>query len=678
MFNIEIIPPRKGVVRGSSILDLYMRKGTPIIDLLVRESIQNSLDAYIEKTDFVHVQYIYNKFDTNSLISGLEGLQGLKKYSKYSNYLAIRDTNTTGLEGEIDEELAISKLDDASIQQRFYKLVYGILEPASDPVAGGNAGVGKTLYFSVGKGLIFYYSRIKTGEHRLVGAFVENPSDEEKKIITTSTVGVAFLGETNSKDNSRIRAITNVSKIKEFLDIFGLDLYPDGKTGTMVIIPFVDEKELRMANNVEFNNKELYNRRPWMWNLKDYISELVKRWYFPRLSNRTYYTINALPRLEVNYNNEYISLTKDGKILPVYQELQNLYNETLKNPQEIIEYKKKTLGYFKIKEYEYKQLSLRDIPISPSIYDYCKVDHDEDKNTPILMMVRKPGMIVSYHSGLDDWCPSVIVPNNKISICMFIANSKDIELEKYLRKSEMSDHSNWEDHSKKGFEEISLWKPISKIKWHVKKLIKQNYPQIEGKEGTSIVTSKSAIGLSRIISKAILPDRGFGIATTGKLSTIHGAKKKSPIKTSPPKKHNFFDYDVEFKFNSESNKTNIIYRINAKKSFELDYFIELDQEEKVSDWVVEGFKAPIIIENAKFLGYTKDSDGYHNLFEEDYRDKPIDNDYVKIESLLLPNEQGIYGFKVDKINKAEININVTYTIKILDNSMSVRFSGREI
>ena len=48
---------------GSNVLDQIQDRSTPNIDLLVRESVQNSCDAYDDRKSFVRMNFIVNKFD---------------------------------------------------------------------------------------------------------------------------------------------------------------------------------------------------------------------------------------------------------------------------------------------------------------------------------------------------------------------------------------------------------------------------------------------------------------------------------------------------------------------------------------------------------------------------------------------------------------------------------------
>lgn len=63
--KIEIAVPGRMTQSGSSLLKLIQNNNMPILDLLVRESIQNSLDAKNDKDEFVAVDFLTGKFKKN-------------------------------------------------------------------------------------------------------------------------------------------------------------------------------------------------------------------------------------------------------------------------------------------------------------------------------------------------------------------------------------------------------------------------------------------------------------------------------------------------------------------------------------------------------------------------------------------------------------------------------------
>ena len=157
--KIEIAEQGRMTQTGSSLLKLIQNNNMPAIDLLVRESIQNSLDARRQDVKYVDVEYLTGIFSSHALSNELEGItRGLnKRYpeDQYS-YIAISDSNTVGLTGETDPK-AVKNNDYGNL----LKLVYEVCKPQEAEGAGGSWGLGKTVYFRIGIGLVIYYSRIK-------------------------------------------------------------------------------------------------------------------------------------------------------------------------------------------------------------------------------------------------------------------------------------------------------------------------------------------------------------------------------------------------------------------------------------------------------------------------------------------------------------------------------------
>ena len=103
--KIEIAEPGRMTQSGSSLLRLIQNNKTPVLDLLVRESIQNSLDAHKQGARSVTVEYLTGTFSSHKLGAELEGLSGAlaKRFpADRCQYLAVCDSDTVGLTGESD------------------------------------------------------------------------------------------------------------------------------------------------------------------------------------------------------------------------------------------------------------------------------------------------------------------------------------------------------------------------------------------------------------------------------------------------------------------------------------------------------------------------------------------------------------------------------------------------
>ena len=181
--KIEIAEPGRMTQNGSSLLKLIQNNDMPILDLLVRESVQNSLDAAKADSKYVSIDFIIDKFNSKELNNCLEEitipLNKRFKDLKYE-YIAIRDKNTTGLTGVLDYK---------DVKNNEYgnllKLIYEISKPQDSEGAGGSWGLGKTIYFRIGIGLVFYYTRIfEDGKYksRLAATLVEDENNKNSLI----------------------------------------------------------------------------------------------------------------------------------------------------------------------------------------------------------------------------------------------------------------------------------------------------------------------------------------------------------------------------------------------------------------------------------------------------------------------------------------------------------------
>ncbi len=73
--KIEVAQHERMSESGSSLLRLIQNNEMPILDLFVRESIQNSLDASLKGFGHTNVDFNIVDFNSNSLIKELEGIE---------------------------------------------------------------------------------------------------------------------------------------------------------------------------------------------------------------------------------------------------------------------------------------------------------------------------------------------------------------------------------------------------------------------------------------------------------------------------------------------------------------------------------------------------------------------------------------------------------------------------
>lgn len=144
---------------GKALLRSLQNESISLVDLLIRESFQNSLDATLADADETLIDVDVKHFDTQRVANVLPGIErGLSERfgDQEQTAIVIGDRNTSGLEGSIRDD-AGANLRDSNL----YKLVYGIAMNQDKAGAGGSWGLGKTSYFRVGAGIVFYYTRVK-------------------------------------------------------------------------------------------------------------------------------------------------------------------------------------------------------------------------------------------------------------------------------------------------------------------------------------------------------------------------------------------------------------------------------------------------------------------------------------------------------------------------------------
>src|SRR5699024_1850656 len=87
---------------GSAILKSLQNESLPVVDLVVREAFQNSLDAKLKNVESINLNIKTNKINTSKIASYFSGLIDslVLNLPKQTTVLSIADTNTTGLTGE--------------------------------------------------------------------------------------------------------------------------------------------------------------------------------------------------------------------------------------------------------------------------------------------------------------------------------------------------------------------------------------------------------------------------------------------------------------------------------------------------------------------------------------------------------------------------------------------------
>lgn len=514
---------------GDAILRSLQNKNLNIVDLMVRESLQNSLDATLPTSDITEVDFNVGQFDSKSLASHLEGIEYKlsTEFPGQNKFLSISDKNTSGLTGDFETNNA-----ELLEKSNFQKLVFGIGKNQIKEGSGGSWGLGKTSYFRIGNGIVIYYSRVMTNlgfEERLIASLIESPKSANR-LHESCDRGIAWWGEYGEKDPLKILPLTKGSDISEILDIFDLTRYQDEETGTTIIVPYLKELDMVSEDEEEY---------PWEKTYGEAIQMSVQRWYSPRILNTTYSEVVGNSMLFCKVNGESIN---DFNMEPTFKLFQELYNSALTGKptddyiivneinelQKVMKNSDRLVGRIAFCEVSREMLQMTSPNNKRSGLSYLGIKNNEKikKNiSKVIAYSRKPGMIVEYNID-GKWAPSEIVQSDDHMLFgFFVPNSSGElidhyqklnyrDLEMYLRGTESADHANWIDDAG-----ITI---VDRIIKYTSKTIKEQY-QEDSDEGLSSATS----GLSRKYGSILMPPRNFGKMSRGGVKSTITPKEVS-------------------------------------------------------------------------------------------------------------------------------------------------------
>ena len=523
--DIELYKADKLNQKGSSLRKQIQNNTTPVLDLLVREAVQNSLDARdnSSKSSSVNVEFTVGSFNRATMEKELERVDFASKKNWGNKFIAVRDSNTTGLTGRYENK-----------GSNLFKLVYGIMEAQKASGAGGSWGIGKTVYFRVGTGLVIYYSRVKTDdgyESLLAADFVEDEARKDALLpaVDGEKYGIAFWGK-KIRGKDSVKECRDSKAVTRMLKAFDIKPFEEDETGTVIIIPYINEKAL-LKNNVTSEDGSGTSSPFWTKDVAEYLRISVQRWYSARLANR-------------KYQGKYLNVKVNGKSIrqsdmePFFQVTQALYNKaalTLADSTEAdlvtipdteifceeirinSQINPNTAGIISFAKVSRRQLGMTPPDNCPSPYVYVNSVLDEDDfGKPVIMYCRKPGMVVSYEVKDSGWVSGIpATEDDEFLIGYFVLNQEpllqnvveNLSLEDYVRKTEKADHAAWEDVDLTPEFTVTGGKPtiISKIRKNVARKVAGAFAVEEDEEEK---TSDS--GLSTLLGRILLPPEGFG------------------------------------------------------------------------------------------------------------------------------------------------------------------------
>lgn len=622
---------------GDAILRSLQNKSLPMIDLMVRESLQNSLDATLGEAETTKVDFTINKFNSENLAQHFEKISDklIRRYPGEQNFISVGDKNTSGLTGDF-----ASDNQGVLENSNFQKLVFGIGKNQDREGAGGSWGLGKTSYFRMGIGIVIYYTRVHTKsgyEERLISSLIESPKQEER-VLEESARGIAWWGEFDST-GEKIYPITNHESIESVLKIFGLKNYKNDETGTIIIVPYLKPLESGQSDDEDQST-------PWDFDPEKALSLSVQRWYSPRIWNNKYAEKIGNSQLDCSING--MGIHPDINMEPVFNIFRDLYTSALtskplrekikvspiKIPRKALADGKEPAGYI-----AFCEVSREDLKMTPPDNKYSGLAYlgvrDKgriEKNiSKVIAYSRKPGMIVEY--SIDgEWAPTgLIQKEDHLLFGFFVPNSYALlqenyqamgyrNLENYLRATENADHASWVDETN-----VTI---IRRLKQYTSQAIQDEFQDSNRNENTSATSA-----LSRKFGAILMPPKNFG-----KTSSTKGRDDKD--KRNVDSRDRISDIDVIGSNPIDEKNVEINFRAFIKKESKNSIFLQiLTQDKKIneSSWkkiMGEKNKFPFSIQNV-FLDMC-DDEKINEVIISDYKNSQfnlnITNNIIEITS----------------------------------------------
>ena len=498
----EFVRKSKNTINGSGMRQALVYN-YPLIDVVVRESIQNSLDALKPDSENLEMSFRTGTFDIGKFDTALdEEDYGLKeRFSGNDEFLEIRDRGTFGLDGspEVSDDIEPGRLT---------KLVYSFAEKQNEEGKGGSWGYGKTCYFGLGAGFVVYYSRtVYEGEYvsRLAVALVENTDSRDTMIIPESKLGTTYWGMQSSLNPQASVPITDEGEIEYFLSIFGTIPFTDEETGTVVIIPFINTDRLvrdsleRMYDS-EFPESGRYDFRKLL-----FMS--VQRWYFPRLLENDH-----MRPLLFRYNGELLSYSV---MEVVFKRLKALYESTF-DPSCKTVTSGGIVGERPAVFLATEMCDMSDLALPHDMGLKEMFLNGDSMFNSLGMKCRGTGMIISYDCGSgfvkgvktdrDDQCVFAIIRVNPSAEVSDRQGAPFIRLEEYIRRGEPPAHDLWRDVDLSKIDprmEPYVPKVVEKILTNSKSQLDRLYKKkVEREKGRRV-------GMSRAVGRLLFPDGFF-------------------------------------------------------------------------------------------------------------------------------------------------------------------------
>lgn len=683
-------------INGSGVLKSLQNDSLPELDLLVREAVQNSADAALNRDgNSSNVYFNTGTFvpaNFNAELSDISGRLNELYPDPEASFLEIRDMHTWGLVGPVDKaEIAGNDGDHGN----YFKLVFENGQEqtnSSQGQAGGSWGYGKSVYYRVGIGMVLFYSRIETldgFESRLVASLVEHSKTGKSilKNVQKDSIGRAWWGLRPDRSTEQVYPVTDEDEIERMLDIFSVKPFKGSQTGTSIIIPYIDEKRLLKGIFPDECGiaDEVIQMCSWKDSMLEYIELALQKWYAPRIFNKFLDNFPEQKWLMARVNGVPVT---DTTMRPFFLLVQELYNVALgKNsgiefvPKHFPDIRAIKISSTKVEGGVAGHLAIANVSVSDfgntgsaiSPYVYLRLFSKTTQNDPIVMYARTPGMVLNYKID-GRWAKNLVKPESEeeFSILFFVpkcdAHLKDsvsdkeyanMALGEYLRKCEKSDHLEWNDANNLTIIANIQKQIISKANAELKPVL-------------SVEIDGTASKLSGRLGRRLLPTSRFGRKKsgggTGGGSGSGSSTSNNLAMTFDLVERHADSVDLNFKIDF----------FNSRKKAEIGLFVEDESgtEFDAARWATKiGTPFPFCVESISSCVVKSTDTGQSLAIEETcLPDSPIITcDFAHISLNTAEGAPSVFCLACDITNAS-----VTGCIKIATSERTYRLSLKEV
>jgi hypothetical protein len=498
---------------------------TPGIDLLVREAIQNSLDAALPRVKSVPVEFKYQQFNLNNLSAILdrETVEKLCEiHPQPTTSLYIRDTNTCGLSGPTLRRNLVQGQDSGN----YLKLCFSIGDPQNQEQSGGSWGIGKTVFFRSCHAPVMLYSRFRQGDifkERLLFYLIENADLNGALTATKSgpaSTGFAWWGM--AFDGQDLLPCEDPRQIADILQqIGGLPRFNDNETGTLIFLPCLRDGQIPTSSD-QSSPYWIPRGRPSIQDYENFTNVSIQRWYAPRINNQFFCRDGQKsPYLKAKVGSREIGDPSRFPLLPITNVYQKLYNVAsgIDTPTEQIICEKIILNQTFTDQTEAGKVAAMRVSCDDPILNMLPPNNNPDPLVqageslaglnqtppPLVAMTRKPGMIVAYKSH-GDWVQGIKPdPDGFYLLALFVLRSEgkmgvdyqNRSLDEEIRQNEPPAHDSWKSGIGLGGQNLKL---VERIFAGLKRAINSRfYPDNQPRGLNQAVASLAHDAASRLL-----------------------------------------------------------------------------------------------------------------------------------------------------------------------------------